>query len=82
MSQVGYLECPECGEEALPSKSFGCRDCDDGCHEERARSGECARTLEPLWLDGDEGFCPSCGQLLRVAVDDSHAWARVAAEAE
>ena len=78
MSETAYLECPNCGADAVPSTGFGCAHCDgaDGCHEERVLSGECSREEEPLWYEDPNAECLECGVALCVVVDDGRAYCR------
>lgn len=69
---IGYLSCPECGEDAVPSSGYGCLGCVVG-----AGDHECER--QPLWDEDDGCACPACGTQLRVVVDDARAYAEVAA---
>lgn len=70
-TRIGYLSCPECGEDAVSSSGYGCLGCIAGGHERGA--DDCERI--PLWTEGDGCQCPACGTRLRVVVDDDRAYA-------
>jgi hypothetical protein len=72
---IGYLPCPECGEDAVQSSAAGCLVCGTD-HDEDSGAERCRGKVEPLWTEDDGGPCPGCGIDLRIVVEDGRAWAR------
>jgi hypothetical protein len=70
-----WLQCPECGEDAVESSAVGCLVCGTN-HDEDSGAERCAGKVEPLWTEDDGGACPGCHLKLRVSVDDGRAWLR------
>jgi len=73
--EIRYLACPECSEDAIPQDGLMCSECGDGetmGHDEE----DCTGTLEASWWEGEHA-CPACKALLRVVVDDAHAYVEV-----
>lgn len=67
---LGYLSCPNCGEDAAPTDKEGCLACFVGACE---GSGD-LHHVEPVWTEGDGVTCPECKAALRVVVDEDHAY--------
>lgn len=53
--KIAYLECPECGDDGVPSSGVGTEGQFEG---------------EPTWCEDDEADCLGCGVHLVVQVDE------------
>ena len=67
------LSCPECGADLLPAR---CRGRVDRDGNEIVHRAECrCRWCDWMWWDDEAPTRCECGELVRVSVDDGHAYA-------
>lgn len=67
------LDCPNCGEPLIPASGRGGWD-DDGDFVEHGEGCRCP-WCEWVWHDDAEPVRCKCGALVKVAIDDEHAYA-------
>lgn len=67
------LNCPNCGEGLIPATDWGADDEDENfvTHPFECDCGDC----DWVWWDNQPPVRCSCGVLVRVEIDDDHAYA-------
>lgn len=73
MTDVPKLPCPECSTPLIPATGRGLHD-EDGEFLEHREECECPY-CGPMWSDSTAPVTCECGALVKVTVDDDHAYA-------
>ncbi len=58
--------CPCCEGDSIPSSGIGCAICEYRCESPETHK------QEPVWTEGNEKACKSCGCIFAISVDEDY----------